>query len=149
MKILRASPTGHLKGVKKVPHTPTIEQLCLFAELHDLFADVEERFVVKNRTNNSYELWSTHGYRTKSTHVKNVKDVLFASLTIYEKKISFCFYPIMLDKNLTSTLPEVLLPLLYGATTFRIKALNKEMETAFVKLINDGVDLYKRMHFIA
>lgn len=148
MKILKSSPTGHLKGLKHTFHKPTPEQEATFIELKNLFKKFEDKFLVTNKPQWNYELWTLWGYRTKSNHPQDVKSVLFASLTIYEKHISLYFYPIYLDKSLSDHLSDVLVPMLSGKSTFHIIKLNEDASVAMNKLIEKGIESYKRLHLV-
>lgn len=148
MKILKSSPTGHLKGLKHTFHKPTPSQEVTFNELKDLFKKFEDKFQVTNKPQWNYELWTMWGYRTKSNHPQYVKSVLFGSLTIYEKHISLYFYPIYLDKSLSDHLSEVLTPMLSGKSTFHIVELTNDTKLSLTKLIENGIESYKRLHLI-
>ena len=148
MKILKSSPTGHLKGIKHSFHKPTPAQEATFNKLKYLFRKFEDKFQVTNKPLWNYELWTMWGYRTKSNHPQDVKSVLFASLTIYEKHISLYYYPIYLDKSLSDHLPEALTPMLSGKSTFHITNLTDDASLALNKLIENGIESYKRLHLV-
>lgn len=148
MKIIKASPTGHLKGIRNFFHKPSPSQEVTFQKMKDLFKESESQFQILKKPPFTYELWTRWGYRTKSNHPQDVKSVLFASLTIYEKHIALYFYPVYLDKSISDQLPDSLLHYLTGKSTFHIEELSEDAEPAFRELIQRGVDFYKRMHLI-
>jgi hypothetical protein len=148
MKILKSSPTGHLKGIKHTVHKPSPHQEITYNQLKSLFQKFEDKFHVTNKPIWNYELWTMWGYRTKSNHPQDVKSVLFASLTVYEKHISLYFYPIYLDKKLSEQLPDELIPYLTGKSTFHIVDLTIEVKSAFSELIRKGIEFYKRLNLI-
>jgi hypothetical protein len=148
MNILKSSPTGHLKGIKHTFHKPSPQQEITFNQLKGLFQKFEDKFHVTNKPVWNYELWTMWGYRTKSNHPQNVKSVLFASLTVYEKHISLYFYPIYLDKTLSKRLSEDLTPYLTGKSTFHIVDLTAGIKLALSDLIKNGIESYKHLNLI-
>lgn len=147
MRIVKPSPTGHLKGIRNNPN-PADNLKPLYQRLRNLLSQYRDRLRAERPGEWDYELWSRYGYRTKSNHPQNVRRVLFCSLSAYDEHLSFYFYPFSLDKEFTPEVSSPLTPNLKGKCTFHFTSMTLQQEAALIELLERGLLLYKRLHLI-
>lgn len=146
MLLNKTSTVAHLFRSRKI--TPSAQHTLVYDELVKLLKKYENRLEVKSNTNDHYELWTTHIFRSSGSSPKFKKGILFSSVIIHRRFTSLYFYPLYIDPELKTKLTEKLKGHLKGKTCFHFNALSIDLLPDLVELFELGWDSYKKIAIV-
>jgi hypothetical protein len=89
----------------------TSTQRVIFSQAQEILKPYTKKFEVRVNTTEHYELWTTHGFRSRSFHPRNHKGFLFAGSVILKKSIGLYLYALHLDGKFNEKIGHEILPL--------------------------------------
>lgn len=148
MRITKTSTHAHVQNLKKNFRAIPLPLEETFNNLVGLLEPVQAS--LETRVNNPlhYELWTTHIYRTFSQKARYKKGLMFASVIVFSKFVSFYFYPLYLNKELKNQLSDELKPFVGGESCFHFKKPDDIPHSGLNRLIADGFAYYSGQGWI-
>src|SRR5690606_23297504 len=117
----------------------TSTQRVIFSQALEILKPYTKKFEVRVNTTEHYELWTTHGFRSRSFHPKNHKGFLFAGAVILKKSVGLYLYALHLDGKFNEKIRQEILPLWKGGSAFQLDHMLSIAEyEKFSELLNEA-----------
>ncbi|HPH45949.1 MAG TPA: hypothetical protein PLJ60_18985 [Chryseolinea sp.] len=142
MKSRQSSTMPKYRQTKIAEITST--QRVIFSQALEILKPYTKKFEVRVNTTEHYELWTTHGFRSRSFHPKNHKGFLFAGAVILKKSIGLYLYALHLDGKFNEKISQEILPMWKGGSAFQLDhTLSITEYEKFRELLNEAWVYYK------
>ncbi len=121
----------------------------IFDQVVELLKPYSKKLDVRSNTTFRYELWTNHGFRSRSMHPTNKKGFLFAGVLVLKKEIGFYFYPLHVNVDFKNRIDFGIIPLWRGGSAFHICEPLSDLELdMFRLLLLNGWNFYVEMGWV-
>jgi len=118
----------------------------IFNRLKLVMEKLTPPFTAVNVTNTRYELYSKR--KDMDVMGKKMNELYFSSIIIKKNFVGFYYFPLYVKPEIKNSLKPELLKLLKGKTCFHITKSDGLIIEEIGKLLNNGLDYYKKMNWI-
>lgn len=125
------------------------EQHTIFHQLVSLLQPYSHQFDIRKNTDDQYELWTNHHFRSVSLNPKNKRGVLFAGVLIIKRHVGLYLYPLHINPALFASIDEEIKPFWKGNSAFHFyKPLSDLASIKLTQLFDSGCDYYRQNYWI-
>lgn len=148
MKATQSSTMPKYRQTKVSEITPLQREI--FRQLIEVLEPYSK--VLKSRVNigEQYELWTNHGFRSKSFHPQTRSGFLFAGVLILKKSVGLYLFVLHLDESFGQRISNEILPFWKGGSAFQLDRLLSNVEsTKFRDLLCEAMTYYQNSGWVA
>lgn len=128
----------------------TLSQLEIFEQLTEILSPYSKVFKKRVATREQLELWTNHGFRSKSFHPQTRSGFLFAGVLILKKSVGLYLFVLHIDVAFSQQISNEILPFWKGGSAFQFDKLLSGIESAKLSdLLSDAMNYYRTNGWIA
>jgi hypothetical protein len=120
----------------------TKEQHLIFKQIVNILKPYSKQTDLRINTDQHYELWTKHGFRSRSFHPKHRKGLLFAGVVILKRNVGLYLFALHIDKKFVEKIDAGLLPLWKGGSAFHFDEPLSDLTTQSLDSLITGTWIF-------